>query len=717
MKLFTKILSLLFIIIYPSITLGQGGMWPVYMLQDKANDMKAAGLQIPVNNIYDPSAPALNDAVVLFGGGCTGEVVSKHGLIFTNHHCGYSYGQSLSSKDRNILIDGFWAKNIKEELPCPGLEVQFVKEIINVTDNILSGVTFNMSEAERNKRIQDNIKALENSYKRTSTLTAVVKSYFDGNEYWAEIRETFKDVRMVGFPPNGIGKFGGDTDNWMWPRHTGDFAVFRVYANKNNQPAAYSANNVPYKPKKYFPIQTKGYKEDDLSMVYGFPFRTTQYLSSFQVKQIQEIIDPIRINARSAKLAIWDEAMRKDSDIFLKYASKQSSISNGWKKWQGEIRGLEINDVIGKKQAYESKFQQLASAQKGHYEDVLLHLEALVTGNDRLIASNEIINETVLAIEIISASNMLHRMMTIYRNNHDNPSKAKEEIQKIEKSAENFYKNYDVTTDMKVFDTLMHLYFKAKDINEVPAPIQKLYRQSGYDMTAFRNAVFDQSTIANKNRMLVLLDHANANDSIVIKNDPAYIILSSILDYKNEHINPKLNAYNLRLQELSRQYTQGQRLYNISGKKLYPDANQSLRLTYGPIKGIQPFGTDEYAFQTNLDQVIDKTNPAVEEFNTPHALIQLYQNKDYGRWAENGTVPVAFVSQNHTSGGNSGSPVLNAKGELIGINFDRIWDGTMSDIYYDPNLCRNIAVDIRYVMFVIEKLGKADWLFKEMDLR
>lgn len=712
-----NITSLIGLLFSSTCVLAQGGMWTVNDLNAREADMKASGLQIPTAAIFNSEQPALNDAVVLFGGGCTGEIVSKEGLLFTNHHCGYSYGQSLSTDSRNILIDGFWAMNKGEELPCPGLEVSMVKQTIDVTSSVLSGLNDKMSEKERNKKIQINIDNYEKAYLKINKEVATIKPYYDGNQYFATIMETYSDVRLVGFPPNGIGKFGGDTDNWMWPRQTGDFAVFRIYTDKNNKPAKYSKDNIAFKPKKYLSISTKGVQEDDFSMVYGFPYRTTQFISSFQTSLIQEVIDPIRINARSAKLATWDQTMRADPKVFLQYASKQSSISNGWKKWQGEIRGLELNDVVGKKRAMEARFQRIVDASYPEYKPLLSEMQALIIANEPIVAASEVMRETVLGIEIVGVAVYYDRILKTLQSDTLSAAQKMKDLNALERGLEGFYKNYDVRTDIKTFDTLMPIYFKAKAYGAVPFEMEKLFYNNAADFKIWRDVVYSQSNLVSLAKMKSFMAAGLDMDTNHIVNDPAYRIYHLVTKFRNESINPKLNKYNEKLDELNRKFTAAQMQTNVQEKQLYPDANQTLRLTYGPVKGIQPYGTTTYSYLTNLDEVMAKTDPSLEEFNTPQALIDLHQKKDYGRWASNGTVPVCFVAQNHTSGGNSGSPVLNAKGELIGINFDRIWDGTMSDIYYDPKLCRNISVDIRYVMFIIEKYGKASWLFKEMDLK
>lgn len=692
------------------------GMWRPADLKKQEAAMKKLGLKVPVTDLYDESKPSLKDAVVIFGGGCTGEVVSPNGLIFTNHHCGYGNVQAVSSITNNYLVDGFWAKNLQQEIPCPGLSVTFIRQIEEVTKHILKGIDSTTTEDDRKKMIATNIKNLEDGYNKVTKLNAEIKPFYNGNEYWITVKEVYRDVRLVGFPPNGIGKFGGDTDNWMWPRHTGDFGIFRVYANAKNQPADYHVNNVPYKAEQYFQINIGGIKEGDYSMVYGFPGTTQEYLSAAQLSQTQHISDPIRIASRAKKLAVWDEAMRQDPSIFLKYASKQSSVSNGFKKWQGEVRGLEINDVEGKKKAYEQRLlSKMANNSQEKDKLILAEIDATVEKSNPYLRAEESTRETVLAIEIVQQAQVLDNILKQYRNNVTVTDWDKF-AEKTTKSLEGFYKNYDVATDQKVFDTLMPFYFEQPDVT-VPETYKKAFANGGSKFfESWSNSVYHNSVLANKETALNLLKSYNPKDTIVIKEDPAWEIYNTIAMHNDKNIKSNMSTFRSRIDYLNRRYMAKQLEYMQDERNFFPDANQTLRLTYGPVKGIQPQGSNEYSFQQNLDAVIKKHNPNVAEFNIPQKLINLYNKKDYGRWAVNGSVPVTFIAANHTSGGNSGSPVLNAKGELIGINFDRIWDGTMSDIFYDPNLCRNISVDIRYVLFIIDKFGDAGWLLKEMKL-
>lgn len=716
MNLFSLVRNCAVLVLITNSSMAKEGMYPPAMIAGQMAAMHAAGLQLKASDIYNSEAPALNDAVMIFNGGCTAELVSANGLLLTNHHCGYDNVQALSTPEQNYLLQGFFAKSRAEELPCPGLKVGFVRKVANVTEYMLSGITDSTAEEERSRLIAERSIDLAKSYQKLSKYKAEVKPFFGGNEYWVTLLQEYEDVRLVAFPPNGIGKFGGDTDNWMWPRHTGDFSVFRIYADATNQPASYAATNVPYKPQRFLTINTGGVQEGDFSMVYGFPYRTTEYLSSWEVQQIQEDTDPTRIRIRGARLAAWDKTMRPQQDVFLKYASKQSSVSNGWKKWQGEVRGLEINNVIAKKQAYENLFQKTAEERRDGNASLLPKIEALVTANGNNIAANEYIRETVLAIEAIRYSGWLDKILKIYRNDTLTSAEQLQDVRLLKSPIADFYKNYDRNTDINAFDTLMPIYLAQTEINAVPASVRAMLAKNGGRMDGLRSLVFDHGIVAQQRTFEAMVDQPNPNDTNLIKEDPAYQIYAAVVHQRDALLGPALSSYQKQLEVLSRKYIRAILAYNIEQKEQWPDANQTLRLTYGPVLGIMPAGSHEYSFITNLDEAVAKYNPNLAEFNMPAKLRQLYATKDYGRWAVNGSVPIAFIAQNHTSGGNSGSPVLNKRGELIGINFDRVWDGTMSDIYYDPKLSRNISVDIRYVLFILEKYGNAGWLIKEMKL-
>lgn len=690
------------------------GMWMPPLLKMQEAEMVAAGLQIPVEQLYNSDGTGLNNAVVLFGSGCTAEVISSKGLILTNHHCGYGTVQGLSSKEHDYFAEGFWAKNNTEELPCPGLSVSFIRKIENVTERILQGLDDTMPDQYRDSIIAIRIKSLQKGYQYATGLEATIKPYYSGNEYWAILVEKYTDIRLVGFPPNGIGSFGGDTDNWMWPRHTGDFSMFRIYAGADNKPALYSKDNKPYNASQYLAINTSGYKEGDFTMVYGFPGTTQQYISSYQLNQVYSILDPIRIEARTKLLDTWAKNMDGSREVFLKYTSKHKRVANGWKKWQGEVRGLRLNDVPEKKSDYEFQFQGWAKLNDTlpYAADILPRIGALSIASADVIKANEYVNEAVYAIEAVKQGAELNRMLQVYRAGLKG-SALSDSLGKLAKSWNGFFKNYDTKTDKDVFVAMMPLFIK-----NCPGFVPKVYReqlsQNGNDYSKWADYVFGSiATDAeklNKQSQSIL-----PSDSMIIITDPAWILYNAMNDVARTKINPKLNEYKNQVSSLNRLYMKAQMVLDPY-TNFFPDANLTLRLTYGNVKGIDPDGPAGYSYQTNLDEAIQKHNPDIEEFDIPAKLRRIHQEKNYGRWAVNGTVPIAFIATNHTTGGNSGSPVLNARGQLIGLNFDRIWEGTMSDLYFDPNLCRNISVDIRYVLFIVEKYGDAGWLLKEMKL-
>lgn len=695
-------------------TIAKEGMWLPPTLKNRENDMKKIGLEIPVEQLYNENGTGLNNAVVLFGKGCTGEIISSKGLLLTNHHCGYGTVQGLSSKEHDYFANGFWAKNNAEELPCPGLTVTFIRKMENVTDKITTGLADTMNEAARNAVVQTRIKNLEKGYKFSTGMDATIKPYYNNNQYWVILSETYKDIRLVGFPPNGIGTFGGDTDNWMWPRHTGDFSMFRIYAGKDNKPADYNKDNKPYQTQQFFAINVAGYKEGDFTMVYGFPGTTMEYIPSQQLNQVYSILDPIRIEARTLRLNAWTKNMQQNRDVFLKYTSKRAGVANGWKKWQGEVRGLRINNVMQKKQDYENSFQGWATLDdKLPYADNLLaNIAAKSMAVNDVLKADEYIKEAAFGVEIIQQAAVLDKMLQTIRAGYKGTA-LQDTLNKLAKATAGYYKNYDAATDKDVFAALMPLYMKNAG-NFIPKAFSNQYKENGSDYTQWSNYVFS-SMAASQEAITAFASSATRADSNKIIGDAAWQLYNGIAQLRKDKINPVLSQYTADMAYLNRLYMNAQMKLDRN-KAFFPDANLTLRLTYGQVAGIDPDGPAGYSFQTNLDGVIAKDNPDVEEFKVPEKLKELYSKKNYGSWAVNGTVPVAFIASNHTSGGNSGSPVLNARGELIGTNFDRIWEGTMSDLYFDPNLCRNITLDIRYTLFVVEKFGDAGWLLKEMKL-
>ncbi len=709
--------NILFLVVFaiPYTVFAKEGMWLPPTLKSRQADMKASGLQIPINKIYNNQGTGLNNAVVLFGRGCTGEVISSKGLVLTNHHCGYGSVQGLSNAAHDYFADGFWAMSQHEEIPCPGLTVTFIRRMENVTAKILKGLPDTLHNAQRDSTIAARIAALEKMYKQTSKLDASIKPYYYGNQYWVSLTETFRDIRLVGFPPNAIGYFGGDVENWVWPRHTGDFSIFRVYADSNNKPADYSKNNKAYTPKDFFVINAHGYKEGDFAMVYGFPGTTEEYISSPELNHIFSISDPIRIDARTKKLEVWDKHMNGSRDVFLKYTSKRAGVANGWKKWQGELRGLKINGVIQKKEIYENAFQNWAIKNNTlpYAASLLPQIKNNCAAADSIILLDEYTRETVLGVELIQQSAYLEKFLPCFRAGLSQAA-LHDTLQKLAAGLKPFFKNYDAATDKDIFQNLVPMFFKECSAS-LPLYYQKCFAKYDSSYASWADAVYKNSLIANEDKLLAFADTASAADSTYLLSDPGLKLYAAINELRKQKITPALVAYYKQKNYLDRLYMKSQ-MQQDAHRAFYPDANLTLRLTYGKVQGMDPDGPEPYSFQTSLDDVIAHEDPNVDVFKVPAKLKELYNSKDYGRWAVNGTVPLAFIASTHTSGGNSGSPVLNAKGQLIGTNFDRPWEGTMSDLYYDPNLCRNISLDIRYTLFIVEKFAGAGCLLDEMKI-
>ncbi len=697
------------------------GMWiPILMEKYNFEDMQAKGFKLTAEDIYSINNASMKDAIVIFGGGCTGEMISEEGLLITNHHCGYGQIQKHSTLEHDYLTDGFWAMSRKEELANPGLKVTFLISMADVTESVLKDVTDKMTEAERKKLIEGNIKALKEKAIEDTHYEARVEQFYNGNQYFIFVNEVFTDVRLVGAPPSSIGKFGGDTDNWMWPRHTGDFSLFRVYADVDGIPAEYSEENVPLKPKKFFPISIKGVKPGDFTMVYGYPGTTQQYLPSFAVEQVLNESDPHRVLIRGTKLEIIKDAMNSDPFIRIQYSAKSASVANGWKKWIGEMRGLKRLDAVNRKKAYEKKFQYWASNNRTYsvkYGKILEQYEKIYSEMSKYNLGMIYINEAGIGSDAIMFALRLRSLESV-----DGAEDSNIEILRDDAKAkgDSHFKDYNEATDKKIFAEMIRLYYENVPVEFHPAffaNFDKITKKADDKYAAFACYCFNKSFLTNEDKFNEFLENLSPKSHKKLLKDPIYILMKDFVSvYQNELARP-FGAYQTELDSLDRIYMKGQMEYQ-KDELLFPDANFTLRITYGKVDNYFPKDGVEYNYFTTLDGIIEKDNPEIYDYDVPDRLKELYNTQDYGQYADSdGTIHVGFIGTNHTTGGNSGSPVINANGELIGVNFDRNWEGTMSDIMYDPEMCRNITLDIRYALFIIDKFAGASHLIEEMDIR
>ena len=694
------------------------GMWlPLLLQQLNEKQMKSMGMKISARDIYSINSGSLKDAIVSFGGFCTGEIISSRGLVLTNHHCGFDAVQNHSTLEHNYIRDGFWAKSNGEELTNPGLFVTFIVRIEDVSKQTLNGVNPSLDESERQSAIDKNINEIRKNTKKETYQDCFIRSFFEGNQYYLFVTETYKDIRLVGAPPSAIGNFGKDTDNWIWPRHTGDFSMFRIYAGKDNKPAEYSPDNIPYTPKRSLSISLDGMAEGDFTMVFGFPGRTTEYLHSSAVEQIMKVNDPAKIAIREKALNIIDGFMRKDEQVKIQYAAKYAGIQNAFKKWQGEVQGLTRVDAVGKKKNYEAEFQKRVMANpqwKTQYGNVL---DDLKTAYDELRPygfARDYYNEIVSKVELFSIIAQLNSLVTAYEKDGENGYRQK--LPQVTKTLDGLFEEYSPVVDKKLFEALMEMYMKDQEDKCISMKLKEMLRHEGGNSLAnLAIIIYGAGMFTNKSYVTELLKKPVAEFLQTVKNSDHTELYTDMLKTYQTEVQGKLNEIQNRINKLQRTYMQAQ-MEVIKERKFYPDANSTLRITYGNVKGYHARDAVRFDFYTYLDGVMEKYKPGDYEFDVPEKMRALYNNKDYGQYGSNGKMPVCFIAANHTTGGNSGSPALDAWGNLVGLNFDRVWEGTMSDINYDPDICRNIMVDIRYVLFIIDKFAGAGYLVQEMKI-
>ncbi len=696
------------------------GLWlPILLAQGPEADMQRLGLKISAEDIFSMNKPSIKDAICLFGGGCTAEIVSQKGLILTNHHCGYSAVQAHSSLEHDYLTDGFWANSPKEELANPSLKVSIMVRMEDVTLRILDGITANLSEEKRNEIIQSRIDLLQKEVQKGNKLQADVKAFYYGNQYILVVYQVFKDVRLVGAPPSGIGKFGGDTDNWMWPRQTGDFSVFRIYADSLNQPAEYAKTNVPYQPPYHLTISLKGEQPDDFTFVYGYPGTTQEYLTSYAIDRIANYENPASIAIRGKRLEIFRKYMAQSKLIRIQYASKYAGIENYYKKMIGESKGVARTDIIAQKQTLETQFKAWADADTARtapYGNLIRDFKNLYATYAANTLAMKYLTEAGMGIEAVRYASNFEKLVQLSQGKKKNDEELTKYLDKLKTGAEGFFKNYDARIDREVMGAVLDIYYKGIDTTFLPREMVKAAQTYKGDFARYADEVFRHSILVDKAKLLPFLSSYKPSMSKKLTNDGVYKLSLSIYDFYRKVLQPKNNEFQTQSGALYRVYMKALMAMQPQ-KKFYPDANLTLRVAYGKVSGYIPRDGVEYKYFTTLKGVIEKEDSTVYDYTVDDKLKTLYRTKDYGNYADrDGSMHLAFIATNHTTGGNSGSPVFNAQGQLIGINFDRVWEGTMSDLVFEPAMCRNISLDIRYCLFIIDKYAGARWLVDEMTV-
>ena len=681
---------------------GHQGMWIPSLLKVIEGEMQSNGLELSAEDIYSINHSSLKDAIVHFGGGCTAEVVSKQGLILTNHHCGYSQIQQHSSLENNYLKDGFWAMSKSQELTNPGLTATFIVSIKDVTSEVFKDIS-DLNLEDSKIIIAKNISRIQKQAGNQLNYKYIVKPFYYGNKYYLITSKTYKDVRLVGAPPSSMGKFGGDTDNWIWPRHTCDFSVFRIYSNTKNEPSEISNENIPYQPEVALDIKISGIKENDFSMVFGFPGKTEQYITSNSVNNYLNKILPARIEMRKNSLKHIDLAMDLNESNYIKYASKQSRVSNAYKKWIGQDLGLRKKKAIEKKQIEEQIWKR-----KNTSNNELLN-KLFVLENNKIkyqLAYSLFIELWYYGPEIIRFSNGFEKLKSV-----DDFSK---EIKKKQKNIAGYFKNYDVNVDENIFKSLLPTYLKHLNDNLESESLNDI-------ISEFSNTDQFVENLYNKSHLTTLEDSKNILQLShkkylkFLQKDPAIKFSKELYRHFTDIILPKYRGFEQEHQLLMKKYLKSL-MESDTNKVFFADANSTMRLSYGKVEGSMPRDGMSYRWFTTIDGIIDKFNTGNSDFKIPTRLQDLYDQKNYGKYGSNGTLNICFLGSNHTTGGNSGSPALDSKGRLVGINFDRTWESTMSDILFDEDICRNIMVDIRYVLWVIDIYADAGHLVDEMNL-
>lgn len=692
------------------------GMWLLPLIEKlNIGTMTEMGLKLTAEDIYSINQASLKDAIVIFGGGCTAEIVSPQGLLLTNHHCGYGQIQNHSTVEHDYLNNGFWAMSKEEELPNPGLSVTFLVRIDDVTGRVLGKVKPDMTEAARREAIQAESSAISAEAIKETHYNARVQPFYGGNQYFLLVYEVYSDVRLVGTPPNSIGKYGHDTDNWMWPRHTGDFSVFRVYMSPDGKPAQYSKDNVPLKPKHYLPVSIKNLQKNDFAMVMGYPGTTTRYMTSYEVDEAMKITNANRIKVRGLRQEIWMKDMMKDPKINIQYASKYSGSSNYWKFSIGQNEGLTRLRTAEKKAAFEAGFMKWVkadAARTSKYGNALSLIENAVKGRAEKYNALQFGQEAFRgSMEMIGFAGQ----MTALEEALAGKDKEKIEgmISRLKRSMETFYGDYNYPTDQAATKAMIKLYREDIDSRFWPSFYTRIDTKFRGNVDAFVDNIFAKSVFTTPEKLSAFLEAPSLK---VLQKDPAFIVAKSI-DEVRTALQKDISGFNDDLAKGQRLFMAGVMEYQPD-KTQYPDANFTMRLTYGQVLDYYPYDAVHYNWYTTLDGVVQKYRPGDYEFDLPKRLIDLNNKREYGRYASpDGYMPVCFITNNDITGGNSGSPVINGNGELIGLAFDGNWEAMTGNIAFEPDLQRCICVDIRYVLWVIDIYSGAGYLLEEMDIR
>jgi hypothetical protein len=694
------------------------GMWlPLLMNEARYEAMRARGFRLTAEDLYSVNQASLKDAIVLFGRGCTAELVSAEGLILTNHHCGYSRIQSHSSVENDYLMHGFWASNKSEELPNEGLTASILVRMEDVTSRVNNQLKASMTEKERAEAIKKASTEIVSEATKGTHFTAEVKPFYHGNQFILMVMEVFKDVRLVGAPPSAIGKFGGDTDNWVWPRHTGDFSIFRIYADKDNKPAVYAKDNVPYVPRKFFEISLKGAEEGDFTMVYGFPAQTEQYLPSHAIALYQNHKYPIIIDVRDHELAIINNTMAQTDALRIMYAARQASVANGWKKFIGVLPGLERFRVYDKKQDSERRMrEQLADdpARLAMYEGILSGYQEAYSALEPVEIWNTYFTECFWKQPLFRFVFRGYWMPDINASTPEGTEALGKTVADINQAIPGFYASVNMATEKALFAEMVRLFVEGVPQEQIPEHLRSALKSSKGDYQLLAEQVIQRSLFRDEQSATAFFGQWDNHKSIKkLRKDPLYALMADIVDMYRNSCHPSLLSISQTIDSLHRLNMKILLEQNEPGT-LFPDANSTLRISYGQVSGSFPRDGVRYHHQTTLDGILLKGQLNIEDYEVPPRLAEIADPTHYGPYGVNNTLPVAFLASNHTTGGNSGSPILNADGHLIGINFDRAWEGTMSDLNFEPSICRNISIDIRYLLFVVDKYAGAKHLIDEM---